>query len=43
MKELATYGIAETQPEEPKANGEQEETLDRGSVVSEPTRLFSES
>jgi hypothetical protein len=42
-KELATYGIAETQPDEANANGEQEETLDSGAVVSEPTRLFSES
>ena len=42
-KELATYGIAEKRPDEPKANGEQEKTLDSGAVVSEPTRLFSES
>jgi hypothetical protein len=41
-KELATYGIAE-KPDEPKANGQQEETLGSGAVVSEPTRLFSES
>jgi hypothetical protein len=42
-QELATYGITETQTEESKANGEQEETLDRGAVVSEPARLFSGS
>lgn len=41
--ELATYGIAENQPTEPKANGKQEETRESGVVVSEPTRLFSES
>src|ERR1700686_4956368 len=32
-KELATYGIAE-KPDEPKANGQPEETLDSGAVVS---------
>jgi hypothetical protein len=42
-KELATYGIAETQPEEPKANGEPEGTLDSGAVISESPRLLSES
>ena len=41
--ELATYGITENQPTEPKANGKQEETRESGVVVSEPTRLFSES
>jgi hypothetical protein len=41
-KELATYGIAE-KPDEAKVNGQQEETLGSGAVVSEPTRLFSES
>jgi hypothetical protein len=40
--ELATYGIAE-KPDETKANRQPEETLDSGAVVSEPTRLFSES
>jgi hypothetical protein len=41
--ELATYGITEKQPDEPKANGEQEETRESGAVVSEIARLFSES
>jgi hypothetical protein len=41
--ELATYGIAEKQLDEPKANREQEETRESGAVVSETTRLFSES
>jgi len=41
--ELATYGITEKQPNEPKASGEQEETRESGAVVSEITRLFSGS
>jgi hypothetical protein len=42
-KELATYGIAEKRPEEPKAKEKQEETRDSGAVVSAPTRWFPDS
>jgi hypothetical protein len=41
--ELATYGITEKPPTEPEANGDQEEPREKGAVVSETTRLFSES
>jgi hypothetical protein len=44
--ELATYGITENQPTEPKANGEEAKAngeRESGVVVSETARLFSES
>jgi hypothetical protein len=46
ITELATYGITENQPTEPKANGEEAKAngeRDSGVVVSETARLFSES
>ena len=42
--ELASYGVAQKQPEGPKlVKGQEPETLDKAAAVSEPMPLFSES
>ena len=42
--ELASYGIAQKQPDGPKlVKGQEPETLDKAAAVSEPMPLFSES
>ena len=42
--DLASYGVAQKQPEGPKlVKGQEPETLDRAAAVSEPMTLFSES
>jgi hypothetical protein len=42
--DLASYGVAQKQPEGPKlVKGQEPKTLDRAAAVSEPMPLFSES
>ena len=42
--DLASYGVAQKQPEGPKlVKGQEPETLDRAAAVSMPMPLFSES
>jgi hypothetical protein len=41
--DLASYGVAQKQPDGPKlVKGQEPETLDRAATVSEPMPLFSE-
>ena len=42
--ELASYGVAQKQPDGPKlVKGQEPETPDKAAVVSKPMPLFSES